>query len=90
MSTDKSFGSLVSKKFSIGDIVEWSTWDDVQQDWNHNYGIITSTRNEIRQNRLVSITTVVPLQGPKKEIEHFSLSLRLVSKTGVKIENVNS
>ena len=38
--------------------------------------------------KLVSITSVVPLQGPKKEIEHFSLSLRLVSKSGE--ENVNS
>ena len=88
MSSDDSFGGLVSKSFSIGDIVEWSTWDDIKEDWEHNYGIITDVKNEIRHNRLVSITTVAPLQGPKKEMEHFSLSLRLVSKTGE--NNVNS
>ena len=88
MSSDDSFGGLVSKSFSVGDIVEWSTWDDIKEDWEHNYGIITDVKNEIRHNRLVSITTVAPLQGPKKEMEHFSLSLRLVSKTGE--NNVNS
>ena len=88
MSNKDSFGGIASKKLSIGDIVEWSTWNDTKQDWEHNYGIITDIRNELRHNRLVSITTVAPLQGSKKEIEHFSLSLRLVSKTGV--NNVNS
>jgi len=88
MSSEDSFGGIASKSFSIGDIVEWSTWNDTKQDWEHNYGIITDIRNELRHNRLVSITTVAPLQGSKKEIEHFSLSLRLVSKTGV--NNVNS
>jgi len=88
MSNDDSFGGIVSKSFSIGDIVEWSTWDDIKEDWEHNYGIITDVKNEIRHNRLVSITTVAPLQGSKKEMEHFSLSLRLVSKTGE--NNVNS
>ncbi len=88
MKKKDDFGNIVSKQFSIGDIVEWSSWNEEKEDWEHNYGIITDVKNEIRHNRLVSITTVVPLQGPKKEIEHFSLSLRLVSK-GNK-ENVNS
>ena len=88
MKKKDDFGNIASKQFSIGDIVEWSSWSDEGEDWEHNYGIITDVKNEIRHNRLVSITTVAPLQGPKKEIEHFSLSLRLVSK-GNK-ENVNS
>lgn len=77
-----SFGSVASSELSIGDIVEWSSWSEPKQDWEYNYGIITEIKNELRSNRLVSISTVVPLQGAKKEIEHFSLSLRLVSKTG--------
>lgn len=77
-----SFGSISSSDLSIGDIVEWSSWNNIKQDWEYNYGIITEIKNELRSNRLVSISKVTPLQGPKKEIEHFSLSLRLVSKTG--------
>ena len=88
MKIKDNFGEELSKDFSIGDIVEWSSWNEISQDWEYNYGIITQIKNEIRSNRLVSITSVVPLQGPKKEIEHFSLSLRLVSKSGE--ENVNS
>jgi len=81
MNEKYSFGAVASKNFSIGDIVEWSSWNEEIEDWDPNYGIVTDIKNEIRHNRLVSITTVVPLQGLKKEIEHFSLSLRLVSKT---------
>ena len=82
MKIKDNFGEELSKDFSIGDIVEWSSWNEISQDWEYNYGIITEIKNELRSNRLVSISKVTPLQGPKKEIEHFSLSLRLVSKTG--------
>ena len=83
-----SFGFIASQDLSIGDIVEWSSWSEDHHDWEYNYGIITEIKNEIRSNRLVSISMVTPLQGIRREIEHFSLSLRLVSKTGT--ENVNS
>lgn len=89
MDKKENFGHCYSECLSVGDIVEWSSWDQASQDWEYNYGIITKIKNELRSNRLVSISTVAPFQGPKKEIEHFSLSLRLVSKTG-KEDDVNS
>ena len=88
MKQKDNFGATSAKKFSIGDIVEWSSWSEEKENWEYNYGIITDIKNEIRSNRLVSISVVSPLQGPQREIEHFSLSLRLVSKTGD--DNVNS
>ena len=90
MKQKDSFGAATVKNFSIGDIVEWSSWSEESENWEYNYGIITEIKNEIRSNRLVSISVVTPLQGPQREIEHFSLSLRLVSKTGDENENVNS
>ena len=90
MKEKDSFGSISSENLSIGDIVEWSSWSEEHHDWEYNYGIITEIKNEIRSNRLVSISNVTPLQGNRGEIEHFSLSLRLVSKTGGDNKNVNS
>lgn len=82
MDQKEIFGELSSEQFEIGDIVEWSRWDSENEQWSYNYGIVTNTKNEIKSNRLVSICTVMPMQGDKTEIDHFSLSLRLVSKTG--------
>jgi len=90
MKKKDNFGDITSKEFSIGDIVEWSSWSEFENDWEYNYGIITEIKNEIRSNRLISISTVLPLQGDKKEIEHFSMSLRMISKTGEEKEHVNS
>ena len=87
MKEKDNFGSISSQDLSIGDIVEWSSWSELHHDWEYNYGIITEIKNEIRSNRLVSISSVTPLQGKKGELELFSLSLRLVSKTGK--ENVD-
>tara|TARA_R110000851_G_scaffold327759_2_gene497683 strand:+ start:72 stop:338 length:267 start_codon:yes stop_codon:yes gene_type:complete len=84
MNEKEVFGEISSKQFEIGDIVEWSTWNIYKNTWDHNYGFVISIKNEIRSNRLVSISTVVPLAGDKAELEHFSLSLRLVSKTSGK------
>lgn len=77
-----SFGAISAKDFSIGDIVEWSSWNEEKLDWEYNYGIITEIKNEIHSNRLVSISTVSPLSGNKSEVQHFSMSLRLISKSG--------
>ena len=71
MKEKDNFGSLSSKDFSVGDIVEWSTWNEEELNWNYNYGIITEIKNEIHSNRLVSISTVSPLSGDKIEIQHF-------------------
>ncbi len=84
MKEKEVFGEISSKAFEVGDIVEWSTWSIDKSRWDYKYGFIVCIRNEIRSNRLVSISTVVPLAGDKAELEHFSLSLRLVSKTSGK------
>ena len=76
-----SFGELYSEALEVGDLVEWSTWNSTADCWNYNYGIITELKNEVRQNRLVSISKVMPLNG-EFELEHFSMSLRLVSRAG--------
>ena len=73
------FGNLEASNLSIGDIVEWSRWNTQKNDWDMNYGIITSINNEIRSNRLVSICKVLPLNHPNHELEFFTLSLRLIS-----------
>ena len=74
-----NFGEITGTNLSIGDIVEWSKWNSERDDWDSNYGIIIGVKNEIKSNRLVSISRVVPLNEANGEIEFFTLSLRLVS-----------
>ena len=75
------FGELTSNEFNIGDLVEWSIWNAGENEWNLKYGIVSSIKNEIRGNRLVSVSKVIPLNGPSVEIDFFTLSLRLISQT---------
>ena len=56
MEEKDKFGELSAKTFDIGDIVEWSRWDSESSQWEYNYGIITRISNEIRSNRMVSIS----------------------------------
>ena len=75
------FGELTAKVFDIGDIVEWSTWDRDVDDWHSHYGIVIEIKNEIRSGRLVSISTVKPVNDVTGEIDFFTASLKLVSKS---------
>ena len=75
------FGELLARELSIGDIVEWSAWNGAEAERDVIYGIITAIKNEIKGGRLVSVTSVVPLNGPKLEVEFFTLSLRPVSQS---------
>ena len=79
MAYKKIFGELSSEGFSIGDIVEWSTWNQEKEDWNSNIGIITQLYNEMKVSRVVSIAKVYPLSNKNGEIELFTMSLRLIS-----------
>jgi|TARA_R110002110_G_scaffold42638_4_gene133725 hypothetical protein len=80
MAIEKSiFGDLTSKEFAIGDIVEWSSWDSSIEEWKFHYGILLTIENEIRSNRLVSISRVIPLEDSNNELEFFTMSLRVVS-----------
>ena len=80
MDEKNAFGELHSKNFSVGDIVEWSSWCEYQEKWIQNYGVITEVKNEVRHSRLVSVTKVLPVNS-NAQVEHFTMSLRLVSKT---------
>ena len=79
MTSDGSFGEISATAFAVGDIVEWSKWNAEKDDWDMNYGIITSIRNEIKSNRLISVSKVLPLTNINQELEFFTLSLKLVS-----------
>ena len=73
------FGDTYSKEFTVGDIVEWASWDSEVETWKRHYGVLLTIENEIRSNRMVSISKVMALQSPHTEMEFFTLSLRLVS-----------
>ena len=77
---DEIIGDVKTNKFKIGDIVEWSTWNSDENQWNYLYGVITRLVNQIKSNRVVSIATVLPLSGSRVELELFTMSLRLVSR----------
>ena len=79
MNEEKKFGELTSEELNIGDIVEWSNWNEVNNTWDVKYGIITAVTNEIKAGRLVSVSKVIPINGPNAEIEFFTLSLKVVS-----------
>ncbi len=79
MTYKKIFGELASEGFNIGDIVEWSTWNNEKEGWDSNIGIITQLYNEMKVHRMVSIAKVYPLSNKSGEIELFTMSLRLIS-----------
>ena len=81
MNEKDKFGELTAKIFDIGDIVEWSTWNREINDWDSNYGIVIDIKNEIRSGRLVSISTVKPVADNSTEIDFFTASLKLISKS---------
>tara|TARA_B100000085_G_scaffold212031_1_gene196126 strand:- start:1673 stop:1933 length:261 start_codon:yes stop_codon:yes gene_type:complete len=74
------FGELSANDFQIGDIVEWSSWDKEQENWISQYGILLNIENQMRSNRIISISKVMPLNEPHSEREFFTLSLKLVDK----------
>tara|TARA_R110000851_G_scaffold304137_4_gene461929 strand:- start:1077 stop:1337 length:261 start_codon:yes stop_codon:yes gene_type:complete len=80
MDEERSFGEIAAKDFKVGDIVEWATWSSHEQEWESHYGVLVSLKNELRSNRLVSISKVLPLNGIGNEMEFFTLSLKLLSR----------
>jgi len=82
MDEKPSFGELSAEELKVGDIVEWSKWLQENNDWEAHYGIIMEIKNEIKGNRMVSISVVVPLTGTKTEMEFFTPSLKLISRGG--------
>ena len=80
MGKHKLFGGIAADSFSVGDIVQWSSWNMQKQNWDQNYGIITDISSVFKSNRLVSVSKVRPLNNTDTEIEFFTLSLKMVSK----------
>jgi hypothetical protein len=78
-SNNLNFGEIAAKDISIGDIVGWSSWNTEKNDWDINYGIIFSIKNEIKSNRLVSISKVIPLNNTGEKLEFFTMGLKLIS-----------
>ncbi len=74
----KSFGENCAEDLKIGDIVEWTKFNSEKETWVSNYGILIDIKNEIRSNRLVSISRVVPLNSVSDELEFFTMSLRRI------------
>ena len=81
MDKKDKFGELTAKIFDIGDIVEWSTWNREKEGWNSHYGVVIEIKNEIKSGRLVSISTVKPIEDNSAEIDFFTASLKLISKS---------
>ena len=75
------FGDLIAETFNVGDIVEWSTWNREISDWESHYGVVIDIKNEIKSGRLVSISTVKPVVDNSLEIDFFTASLKLISKS---------
>ena len=74
-----NFGELSAKVFEVGDIVEWCIWDSPEGKWTPVYGVLLDIKNEIRSDRVVSISKVMPLNEPHIEREFFTLSLKPVN-----------
>ena len=80
MNEKHTFGELTANDFQVGDIVEWTVWSEEYSDWIPQYGILLNTENQIRANRIVSISRVIPLNEAHSEVEFFTLTLKLVNK----------
>lgn len=76
----EGFGEITARDFQIGDIVEWTTWSENENDWSAQYGVLLSIENKIKSNRIVSVSKVVPLNEPHTELEFFTLTLKIVNK----------
>ncbi len=80
MMTDGSaFGALHSEKLSIGDMVEWTRWDESEKRWASNYGILIKMENKLKANRIVSVSTVKPINEPHQIVELFTISLQPIA-----------
>jgi len=81
--TDKpNFGELKAEELAVGDIVAWSKWNTEIHTWEEHVGILLEVCSEVKGNRIVSISRVKPLNDPSRELEFFTPTLKLVSRSG--------
>jgi len=80
MDKQPAFGEIAAADLQVGDIVEWSTWNEEMEGWKPHYGLITEIKNEIKGTRMVSVSIVTPLTTDAAEMEFFTPSLKLISR----------
>jgi len=73
------FGSGLAEDFEVGDIVKWSKWSIEKEEWISNFGILVSIDNKVVADRVVSISTIKPINSDdSKLIELFTIYLSSV------------
>ena len=77
----KEFGHSMAEKLQVGDIVSWSNWSEELKDWQEHIGILVKVENEIHENRMVSDSRVLPLDDQKTELNFFTFTLLLDSRS---------
>ena len=55
MDESLKFGELLARELAIGDIVEWSKWNEERDDWDTHYGLIIEIKNEIKNEIKIEI-----------------------------------
>ena len=77
MDKKEPFGAGIAEDFEIGDIVEWSKWDQTLEKWISNIGILISIDNKVSSDRIISVATVKPInEKENKLIELFTMNLK--------------
>jgi hypothetical protein len=79
MEKTNNFGELAAQNIKIGDIVAWTKWNSDNSEWEQHLGVVLEVKNTIVSNRMVCISTVLPMKEPKEPLELFTFSLKLVS-----------
>ncbi len=79
MENKNIFGEITAKNIKVGDIVAWSKWNSDNSDWIQHLGVVLEVKNTIFSDRMVCVTTVLPIKEPKIPLELFTFSLKLVS-----------
>lgn len=77
MNNKKPFGKIKAKDFLPGDLVKWSKWNPDKSMWEKKYGFIVEIVDEIRSDRLVSISHVYVIEKNSVK-EFFTISLKKV------------
>jgi hypothetical protein len=74
-----NFGQISAEALKIGDMVSWAKWECGKKEWIEQFGVILDIKNELKSNRMVCISVVLPLKNSNKPIELFTFSLKLIS-----------
>jgi len=88
LESTKSFGSLTSEDFSVGDLVFWRDWEPENYRFKRIYGIIVALKEKDYNGRLVSVADVVSLAPANVESTIFVMHL-YKADTEKEVKDVN-